>query len=178
MRTLILAFSFIVVSAMTAFGQDSTTVRSKTPPSLIEKFSWENVMIGGNLGFTRYYLNISPSIGYKLTDKLVAGIGSTYISLGNPYNPQRITIYGGKVFSRYYIFPFAFAHAEVEELNGPWEVNINESFWINTTLVGGGYHQSLGGNSGIDLMLLWNLNESMYSPYSNPIIRMGFNVGL
>jgi hypothetical protein len=30
----------------------------------------------------------------------------------------------------------------------------------------------------MSIMFLWNINESFYSPYSNPIIRIGFGVGL
>jgi hypothetical protein len=46
-------------------------------------------------------------------------------------------------------------------------------------LVGGGYFQRIdGSNSGIFVMLLYNLTESLYTPYSNPIVRIGVNLGL
>ncbi|MBK9045856.1 MAG: hypothetical protein IPL74_03855 [Bacteroidetes bacterium] len=44
-------------------------------------------------------------------------------------------------------------------------------------LVGGGYAQEIGANASLVLMLLWNLTEEQYSPYQNPIIRIGINAG-
>jgi hypothetical protein len=44
--------------------------------------------------------------------------------------------------------------------------------------VGGGIKQEIGVNSFLTLMLLYNLNETVNSPYSNPVIRVGFAVGL
>jgi hypothetical protein len=41
--------------------------------------------------------------------------------------------------------------------------------------VGGGVYQPIGRRSGFLIMVLWNLNETASSPYSNPIFRIGFN---
>jgi hypothetical protein len=49
---------------------------------------------------------------------------------------------------------------------------------INSFFVGGGYHQPIGNKAFMDFLLLFNLNESYDSPYSNPIFRLGFGVGL
>jgi outer membrane protein insertion porin family len=49
---------------------------------------------------------------------------------------------------------------------------------ISSLFVGGGYTQPFGnGNSGVTLMLLYNVMESDYRIYENPIIRTGINVG-
>jgi len=45
-------------------------------------------------------------------------------------------------------------------------------------LLGGGYSQSIGGRSGLYIMLLYDVLESTHTPYSNPVIRLGFHVGL
>ena len=49
---------------------------------------------------------------------------------------------------------------------------------VNNILLGGGYRQWVTDNSFISLELLWNVNESVYSLYQNPIIRVGVNVGI
>jgi len=49
---------------------------------------------------------------------------------------------------------------------------------INSFFIGGGYSQPLGGRTFLDFMILFNLNDSFNSPYTNPIIRLGVGVGL
>jgi hypothetical protein len=49
---------------------------------------------------------------------------------------------------------------------------------IISPLIGAGYIQRFGDTGGLFLMALFNLNETTDSPYSNPIIRVGFNFGL
>lgn len=172
-----------IVLLLTCFAlnaQDTLKKETRKPvPSPEKKFSWEKVSIGGNLGFSRYFINISPTAGYMVTEKLMLGAGGTYISISNPIYREIITIYGGKVFGRYFVKPYLFGHAEIEELNGPWDpISPVSSFWINTTLVGAGYRQFMGGSFYMDGLILFNINEHSYSPYRNPIFRIGFNVGL
>lgn len=45
--------------------------------------------------------------------------------------------------------------------------------WVNLYLAGFGYRQLLGERAALNLLLLWDLSNSPYSPYvSNPIIRV------
>ena len=48
---------------------------------------------------------------------------------------------------------------------------------ITSLMVGGGYAQPIGSNAALTLMILWNLTEEQYSPYQNPIFRLGFAAG-
>ena len=43
-------------------------------------------------------------------------------------------------------------------------------------LVGGGLSQRIGMYNSVSFMVLWDINESTYTPYSNPVFRIGFNV--
>ncbi|MBK7029794.1 MAG: hypothetical protein IPH45_11505 [Bacteroidales bacterium] len=47
----------------------------------------------------------------------------------------------------------------------------------NSVLVGAGYREPISSNGYMYLLLLWNLNETIDSPYTNPIIRAGFSIG-
>jgi len=111
-------------------------------------------------------------------------------------------VYGGRVYLRYYLrslfdnfFGNFFAHVEYEYLfyTQPYSFDpggtIYDPGWnrvskgrqnveISSVFVGGGYAQTLGGRAFMDIMILFNLNESYNSPYSNPIFRIGFGVGL
>jgi len=73
-----------------------------------------------------------------------------------------------------------FAHAEYEVLSlekkyFEYPPSSEEGrFLAHSVLVGGGLFQPTGRRGGFLIMLLWNLNETASSPYSNPIIRIGF----
>lgn len=192
-----IAAVILVLSSFCSFAQED----QQNPPSnylnnndshpstpLRDRF-----FFGGNLGLqfgSATYIDISPLVGYKITPKLHAGVGVTYIYYkvkDTYYNyAYETSIYGGRVFGRYYILDNLFAHTEVEVLNMEVpEANIvsgtNSYDYVRTNItsvmVGGGYAQPIGSNAAITLMVLWNLTEQQYSPYTNPIFRVGFSLG-
>jgi hypothetical protein len=156
---------------------------------------FDRVDIGGYLGaqFGTYTLiDIAPMVSYRLTENFHPGIGLTYQYYKINYSsaPDYSTsAYGGSIFGRYYIWHDLFAHVEYAPLyvtyydyyydyTGNYSYRQKGSAWVHDMLVGGGYRQWLGQNAFVSLMLLWNVNESYYSPYRNPIIRIGFGIGL
>jgi len=156
------------------------------------KFEKNRLFTGGNLGLqfgTYTSIDVSPIIGYYFTNKFAAGIGAIYQYNGfkdniNPANSYNTNIYGANCFLRYYLFKNIFAHAEYEALNLETlyfdQLNRYSTprFWVQSVLLGGGYRQPIGEHSSVNIMLLYNINETVDSPYSNPIIRMGFDIGL
>lgn len=156
-------------------------------------FDRSRMFTGGNFGLqlgTYTVIDVSPVLGYHFTDRLAAGVGGIYqyYSYKDRYYPAlnfNTDIYGGKVFGRFYFVDFLFAHAEYEFLNLETQYfdphNLRHQtprFYVHSVLVGGGYVQRIGKASGIHLMLLYNLNETVDTPYRNPVIRMGFDIGL
>jgi hypothetical protein len=112
-------------------------------------------------------------------------------------------LFGGGVFLRYYLSSLFdnmlgnfFAHTEyeyqyytqpfVEDPNGMIEDPYSgmtfsrgkQGIEINSIFIGGGYRQKAGGRVFIDLLILFNLNDSYYSPYTNPVFRIGIGAGL
>lgn len=154
------------------------------------KFKPERMFVGGNLGASFgsiTYVDISPLVGYRFTDRLMAGVGGTYIYLKTNFQGfqnYETNIYGGRVFGRFYITESIFTHVEQEFLNGNF-YEPTQRFQINrrtiyNTYVGAGYQSAIGMNSGAYILVLYNLNQTYYSKqlYPNPIIRIGFNIGL
>ncbi len=149
---------------------------------------WDRVYTGGGIGLqfgSQTFVNISPLVGYRLTEKLSVGLSATYIYYRyknpNPAFSYSSNIYGGSVFSRYLIFENLFAHVEYEVLRLEARDNVSRLLGtkdVTSILVGGGYRQMLGDRSSINLILLYNLNETTYSPYQNPIIRISFGIGI
>ena len=183
-----LIFSSILLLVSTfSFGQKGADSR----------FYW-----GGNLGLmfgTYTVIDVSPLVGYKVTEKFHVGTGLTYTyykyTEDGTYNGSSTTkgfeysthIYGGRVFTRYYFLSNLFAHVEDEFINlelpdpdlYPKEVAL-ERQWLNSILVGGGYGYAFNVDGpSLSLMLLWRINtehEDFY-PYQNPIIRVGLGFG-
>jgi len=181
-KRLITIITFILVMNFNlSYGQDE---RSEVPFK-------DRIFIGGNLGLqfgSATYIDISPLVGYKITEKLQAGIGVTYIYYkvkDTYYNyAYETSIYGGRLFSRYYFLDNVFGHGELEVLNMevPQDIAGTGNFDyvrdnITSVMVGGGYAQPIGSNAALVLMVLWNLTEEQYSPYQNPIFRIGFTAG-
>lgn len=151
----------------------------------------ERFYFGGNLGLqfgSATYIDISPLVGYRITEKFSAGLGATYIYYNikeTAYNyGYETSIYGGRVFARYHFMENLFAHAETEVLNMDVPEIItgtNQYTLVRDNIVsvlgGGGYAQPIGARSALIVMLLWNFTEDQYSPYENPIFRVGFNAG-
>ncbi len=170
----------------TLFSQINPEVKHKNQPTLSPS---DRIFFGGDLGIqfgTVTIINVSPLVGYRITPDLAAGIGITY----QYYNDKRFdpdfstSIYGGRIFGRYYILDNLFAHTEYEVLNydavfvdGTGSL-FQDRITANNIYVGGGYRQPLGGKANLELMILYNINESAQSLYENPIIRMGITVGI
>ncbi|HET6245711.1 MAG: hypothetical protein H0V01_04175 [Bacteroidetes bacterium] len=144
----------------------------------------ERLFFGGNFGLqfgNETVIDLSPLVGYRLTDKLSAGAGITYMyyRLRVPSVDFSTNIYGGRLFGRYFFLDNLFGHVEYEILNlEVFDIGNVRRVEVTNILVGGGYRQHLGGRTFINILALWNINQSEYSPYRNPIIRMGIGFGI
>ena len=177
-RILLLLFVIVYLACPGAKAQEGG------PP----KEKWTNRLItGGGIGlqFGDYtYVQITPILGYRVTDKFHAGIGLnyTYYKYNDKYYNYKYetSIYGGSIWTRYFIIENLFAEATYEVLNmdvpGPNNELVRDN--IPVLMVGGGYAQSIGGQSMLLLRVLWDVIEDPYSPYANPIFSVGFSVGL
>ncbi len=159
---------------------DSIKIR-RTPPK--QPF-WNRVYFGGNVGLqfgTSTFLAVSPLVGYKITKKFSVGIGITYqyYQYKDQYFNIQTNVYGARVFGRYMLTNFLFAHAEYEYLNlEAFDFFPRRRVDVGSLLAGGGYIQQFGRRSALVAMILYNFTESYYTPYQNPVIRVGMNFRL
>jgi hypothetical protein len=165
-------------------GQSDSTRRvHRNPPPPDNAFSWNKFFYGGYVGAqfgTATFVEISPIIGYRFTQKISGGVGLTYqyYHYQDSYYNIESNVYGGRIFGRYYFIPNLFAHVEYEYLNlQAYDYTVPHRVGVVGLLVGGGYFQPLTRNAGMMAMILFNLNESYYTPYQNPVIRLGFVAG-
>ncbi len=186
-KSLVIMALLLLIMSAPAFSQ-----QIKNPKKFKEPF-WSRVYFGGNFGLqfgTYTYINVSPEAAYKVTDHFFAGLGLTYQYFKDKtYDPAYTSnAYGGKIFARYYVWKDLFAQVEYDPLYLDYRYVLDnvgnpiartkQGTWVNDILLGGGYRQWISGKAYVSLEVLFNINETIYSPYSNPIIRIGFGVGL
>ena len=154
---------------------------------------------GGNFGLqfgSITNIEVSPIAGYRIFPWFSVAAGPKYQLYGENYAEfKKFTthIYGARTFARIMVIgdfdefiPLGFhgglfLHSEYEALNLErqyFDLAGNEGrFWLKSILVGGGISQPLSDRASVNIMLLWNLNETSntLSLYNSPIIRFGIN---
>ena len=169
--------------------------------SIAQKNTESKFFAGGNVGlyFGQYtFVEIAPIVGYKFTETLHGGVGLDYTyykykedgPLGTAGPTYSTSIYGGRIFSRFYFVQNLFLQGEIEALNlelpDLFEYNykhkiVVERRWLESYLVGGGYRQVFdydGPSLSIEVLFRLNDDFAQFYPYQNPIVRIGLGFGL
>lgn len=167
---------------------DSLSAQNESPNYTPENSFISRLFYGGGFGLqfgSATLIELAPIVGYKITPKFGIGIGPTYKYYSYEYynipnTHIKTNVFGVSLFARYFILENIFAHVEYESLfyNTQYPGYPMERQEFKSFLVGGGYRQMIGRNAGLNFSVLWNLNDTYNSPYSNPVIRMGFTVGM
>ncbi|MDD4150763.1 MAG: hypothetical protein PHE33_12130 [Bacteroidales bacterium] len=178
--TLILCFSFVV-------NDEAHAQYLENDPTPAQRVFW-----GGNIGLmfgTNTYISINPTVGYRLTNRLSAGIGGTYNWTKSVYYDYSGQSYGANIFASFTIIkrlgdaiPINDAgglllYGELSYLNisNYYVIQLpNQPAWVYTPLAGIAYQSPIGQRSYLVFMVLYNFSESYYSPYSNPVIKASF----
>jgi hypothetical protein len=154
-------------------------------------------MFGAGFSSISAYLQVSPLIGYSVTENFQIATRLTYI-----YNEQEqgvyfnqtycesrafLNHYGAALFLRYIIFKGLFAQAEYEVLslntygyvqNGSPSPNCIDIVYgrevIGSLFLGGGFFQRIGNGGFTSIAILFNVLDNPGSPYGPYVIRIGF----
>jgi len=179
------------------FSQTQTIDPDEQDNSSEESFSeskrpWKDrFILGGNLGAQfgqSTYIEVSPIIGYHITEKLTAGVGFTYQYFKENYNVPTFydysaSVIGPRAYLQHDIIYNFFAHTEYEHvwytvefedpIIAPYE--LDAAAWF----AGLGYNYMIGDRGRFQIMILYDLLHNINSIYYNPwVIRMGFNFDL
>jgi hypothetical protein len=143
--------------------------------------------LGGNIGLqfgTVIHLNFSPHYGFYFTERFSSGIGLSYQYYNSAMYSPPLTLHiaGGNVFSRFDILDVLYLHVENEMLTYETDmfspIRTVEQIYSYNLFGGAGYRILFGHNSKdcTYIMLLYNFNETKYTPYTNPVIRFGIEL--
>ncbi len=178
-------FFFTLLFAKPILAQNDYVLPQKNetqPPvnsDLKKNEFFNNYALGGNFSllFGRVTLiDISPQISTEIIHRVHVGSGFSIIYYNDRFINYSSTVLGGRIFARWFPLNYLFTHLEYEVLNGEWIAG--RKFNINSVYAGIGYRSLIGTNSGLDVLLLFNLTPNEYSPYSNPTFRIGFMIGI
>lgn len=170
-----------------------------------DRFS-DRLFYGGSIGLAIgsriTQVDILPQAGIWIFPQWSLGLGGRYtyrkerFSLleGNTrLDPIKTTIWGYSAFTDILPIPDfneafgvdlhggIFLHAELENLyldRKLFDSTSDEGMgWINMYMVGFGWRQRLGRRAAANFMVLWDLTDNRYSPYtSNPILRFSLTL--
>ncbi|GAB3324482.1 hypothetical protein ACFQT0_16280 [Hymenobacter humi] len=166
------------------------------PPT--KKFLYSNFGLGFSSynGLSQFNASIAPAVGFRITDKFAVGPGLSYAyssySVPTGYtltaNGDRsisTSSVGLKAFAQYIVYKEFFVHAEYEVTNAQiigddgfgYFAKVNRT--VTTPLAGIGYRQYVGEKAALDLVGLYNFDNTIYSLYPGLVIRFSFlyNIG-
>jgi hypothetical protein len=135
---------------------------------------------GGGAGLqfgTETNIEVAPVFGYHLSNAFSVGIGGTYQFYKSRYYGDQFDIFGGRIFLRAQPLRLFFVHFEYEMLT--YKTNIFSATGeyenvISENLLGGiGYREYISDRFSTYIMLMYNFNMNIYTPYSNPVFRFG-----
>ncbi|WP_162555909.1 hypothetical protein [Reichenbachiella versicolor] len=178
------------LSSTFCFGQYKENYKGQSNKKSTGQGDWlDKVFVQPGLGLSfgagGAYVNVGLTVGYKVTERLSAGVGANYIytkiESDIPSTPDlRSDTWGGNLFSRYILIGPLFAAAQYEFMSIQYSGFVNEKLNYDAFLLGGGILQKKG-NIGVFIQLLYNLNyddDGTYrdnGPYTSPYV---FSAGL
>ncbi len=146
----------------------------------------ERIFVGGMIGLqlgTLTAVSINLHGGYRLTNRLSAGIGGMYQYANDRWFGESYSshVYGGSVFARFGLAGDLFLHAEYERLQVESRLSLQPPderprITEQNYLLGAGYGLRLSESAVINLMLLYNFNDDSQVHFSNPFMRVGIDI--
>ena len=221
MRTLAFIFSLFFLGLGSMMAQvperfqkrekkDTTVLEQKKPEAIVgSKDSaagkvdniWDRLVWGGNASLSfgnTTYIYLAPSVGYKISDDLIAGTGFIYqylklnflydYSTGSLVNVKdediEDQIYGPKFFVNYRFLNNFYLGSQFEYLNHNFDYYPtnssqirSENLWSPVLFLEGGLSQSIGKKGYAVLGIRFNLLDDIRSPYPSswyPVIGLYF----
>jgi hypothetical protein len=180
----ILFICLALILPLLAFPQFGSTDEE---PDVREMTTKERIFVGGFVGLqfgTFTSVSVNTLAGYRITNRISAGFGGTYMYANDRYWQQSLTshTYGGSLFARFRIIDKAFIHAENEWLNVVSRADQLEEgrrrISERNFLLGPGYGFSLSPRARLNILLLYNFNENSQVYFDNPFFRVGLDISL
>jgi hypothetical protein len=193
-RKILMLIVFTVSLAQFASAQYTRPVEEDVPEK--KGFDPQRLFFGGNFGLTFgnfTFINVSPVVGYRITNMFSAGTQINFIYqsnkinyAANTYSKSEYAYVGLGVFGRFNPVKFLLLNVQ-PEMNYIWG-NYKEVYpgntieykqegkFIPSVLLGAGAAIPTGGRGALIAMIQYDIVQNDLSPYGrNPFFSFGFN---
>lgn len=182
-----LSILFILFFGILLNSNDSSAQYLESDPSPAQR-----IFYGGSLGLsfgTFTNISVDPVVGYRITNRLSAGIGGNYIYLASRQFNYSYSIWGGNLFASYTlikslndILPFSSQGTSILIYGEYNLMNVSNYYsdlnmtrtWQENPMLGVAIQSRIGKRSFALIKILYNFNESFYSLYPNPVLKVSF----
>lgn len=132
-------------------------------------------------------LEVSPTLGYKLTKRWVAGVGANYLYFRENYAGivRSFNVWGTRGFTYYQLLDNVIGYTELERLSVPGFNPLSgqpERYSLLNHWIGAGFRQWMGPRVALDALLLYNTlyrQSNVNNIYASPFTyRLTVSFGL
>ena len=181
-------FLFCILLITFALGTNAQYLETEPPPTPVQR-----IFYGGNLDMAFgmvTQISLSPQVGYRITNRLSAGVGIDYMFVYSEEYSFKGSIFGGNVFASFTVIkslgdliPFLgtdmgiLVYGQFSYTNmGKFYTVLSgeEPMWIASPMLGLGFQIPIGRRSYMLLSVMYNFNETLYSLYSNPVVKVSY----
>jgi hypothetical protein len=128
-------------------------------------------------GYNVFYYDVSPNVGYKITDKFSAGVQIIYNNTIETYGKASASysIIGGGVFARFLVLKWFFLQLEYDILTTPPSYQFGKRAISDEKLAGVGFKRNFTDKVSYYVTLMYDINPTLNSPYyySPLVYRIG-----
>lgn len=178
----------VIFLSFVACGLRAQYLETEPPPSPVQR-----IFYGGDLDLafgTVTQISLSPQVGYRITNRFSAGVGIDYMFVYSEFYNFKGSIFGGNVFASFTVIksigdliPFfrtdmgilIYGQFSYTNMGKFYTVlSAEEPMRIASPMLGLGFQVPIGRRSYMVLSVMYNFNESMYSLYSNPVVKISY----
>ena len=152
----------------------------------------ERTFVGGFLGLqvgTMTAVSINLHAGYRLTDRLSAGIAGSYQYANDSWFGESFSshMWGASTFARFRVYSRFFLHGEYERirldsrvppLDPDFDPDDRTTVTEDNYFLGAGYGVPLSERIRLNILVLYNFHQDSQAYYDNPFFRVGVDVFL
>jgi len=172
-------------------GDETSPTPPGNPTQLPSNGFADHLSLGGSfiLQFGLYSIvEVEPLLSYHFNQSFMIGIGPVYQyeSLASSIYGYGLTAsaYGGRIAALYFLpddLSKIFIMGEFDVLNVPepsiYTYQVDRGY-LSLPMLGIGYKEAVSDKVFFCIYGLWNFNNSLYNPFTNPVINFGVDVGL
>lgn len=144
-----------------------------------QKSKWQ---LGGGIGMSAgnnsLAINVSPSLGYAVSNSLEVGVTGAYTY--NSYRNSNYSVFSAGLYSNYWITPDFFARGHYENFTGKQKTNnIKQNFNEDALWLGAGYQRMMGNmtfQAGMTYNVLYKKDKSLFSSPIRPFVAVIFAI--